>query len=314
VGELFNRAKDKILESKASFLNRGSGWRFVSVEKLDIPFARYVPFRGASYIPLPEKLASKKTIVNMQNRDVECFKWCITRSLNPVDRDSERITTALREQAQQLDWTGIDFPVAADDNTLAKFERHNNVGVNVFGYENQVFPIYLSKQQNAIDLLLISDGNMQHYCWIKNFNKLMSVRTGKSHNAMRYCRRCMLGYREQASLDRHEEYCSKEGALKIELPEPGTMLAFKSYWRSMRVPFIIYADFESFIRPIYTCEPDSSKSNTNKFQKHTPNSFTFQIKCFDNSIYQQDPVIYTAEDDDEDIAQVFIDTLEANIK
>ena len=107
MGELFNRAKDKILESKASFLNRGSGWRFVSVEKLDIPFARYVPFRGASYIPLPEKLASKKTIVNMQNRDVECFKWCITRSLNPVDRDSERITTTLREQAHQLDWTGI---------------------------------------------------------------------------------------------------------------------------------------------------------------------------------------------------------------
>jgi len=37
----------------------------------------------------------------------------------------------------------------------------------------------------------------------------------------------------------------------------------------MRVPFIVYADFESFYKAISECQPDPSESYTNKYQKHT---------------------------------------------
>jgi len=130
----------------------------------------------------------------LENDDEECFKWCITRALNPVERHSGRITKALREQAEKLNWSGIEFPVAADANIINKFERNNAISVTVFGYEKVIFPIYLFKLQDdikpVVDLLLIANYiNKKHYCWIKNFNRLMAARTEKSCNSMHYCNR-----------------------------------------------------------------------------------------------------------------------------
>ena len=124
----------------------------------------------------------------------------------------------------------------------------------------------------------------------------------------------MIGYRRIEALNKHSEYCSQHAAQTIELPEPGTMLSFKNYNRSMRVPFIVYADFESFIKPIDTCQPDPSLSYSYTHQKHIPSSFCYYVKCFDDSLYQQDPVTYTANSEDDDIAMVFVDSLEETIK
>ena len=131
---------------------------------------------------------------------------------------------------------------------------------------------------------------------------------------MHYCKRCLIGYRSIDSLNRHGEYCSQHDAQKIELPSYGTMLKFKNYQRSMRVPFIVYADFESFIKPLNTCQPNSKESYTTKFQKHVPSSFCYYIKCFDDDVYSQEPAVYTAQREDDDIAQIFVNTLEDNIK
>src|SRR6218665_1088681 len=95
-----------------------------------------------------------------------------------------------------------------------------------------IFPINVSIQRdititNVVELLLISDGERKHYCLIKNFNRLIALRTEKSHNSMHYCRRCLIGYRRIEALNKHSEYCSQHAAQKIELPEPGTMLSFK---------------------------------------------------------------------------------------
>src|SRR6218665_230575 len=73
---------------------------------------------------------------------------------------------------------------------------------------------------------------------------------------MHYCRRCLIGYRRMEALNQHSEYCSQHAAQKIELPDPETMLAFKNYNRAMRVPICVYADFESFIKSIDTCQQD----------------------------------------------------------
>src|ERR1043165_1387630 len=180
--EVYSKAIEKITKSMASFQMRGSNWRFVSVVKLDINTVVYKPLKGSSFIPLPPELASKKVIINMQNDDDECFKWCITRALNPVKDNPHRITKDLIKQSAELDWSGIEFPVRADANILTKFERNNNINVNVFGYENDVYPLYISKHESGryVDLLLISDGEKMHYCWIKNFNGLMTRRTEKS--------------------------------------------------------------------------------------------------------------------------------------
>ena len=58
---------------------------------LDLHTLKYEPLGGSSYIPIPAFLAAKKAIINLRNEDDECFKWAITRALNPVEENSERI-------------------------------------------------------------------------------------------------------------------------------------------------------------------------------------------------------------------------------
>src|ERR1043165_517885 len=100
VNEIYNKAKDKIMETMASFQMRGSNWRFRAVVKLDINTVIYKPLKGSSYIKLPEELASKKAIINLKNNDDECFKWSITRALNPTDDNPHRITRDLIKQSE----------------------------------------------------------------------------------------------------------------------------------------------------------------------------------------------------------------------
>ena len=82
----------------------------------------------------------------------------------------------------------------------------------------------------------------------------------------------------------------------------------------MRVPFIVYAYFEFFTPQLSTCQTNLDKSYTNRYQKHTPSGFCYHIKCFDDTLYFQEPVTFVKEYDDDDVAQIFIDTLEKNIK
>ena len=66
---------------------------------------------GGTYVSLPKFLASKKALINMtfknmkrRNEDVQCFKLCIARALNPVKDHPERITGTLEEQAEMLNF------------------------------------------------------------------------------------------------------------------------------------------------------------------------------------------------------------------
>ena len=81
---------ERILENIATFQSGGSQWVFLLIVNLEIHSVRYAPLRGSSYIPLPELLRSKKAIINMKNSDQECFKWCIARAINPVERKGEK--------------------------------------------------------------------------------------------------------------------------------------------------------------------------------------------------------------------------------
>ena len=81
----------------------------------------------------------------------------------------------------------------------------------------------------------------------------------------------------------------------------------------MRVPFIVYADFDSFTPQLSTCQPNPEKSYTNQYQKHIPSGFCYHIKCFDDTLNSQQPVTFINEFSDVD-AQIFMDTLEKNIK
>ena len=89
----------------------------------------------------------------------------------------------------KLNFTGIEFPVSLKD--IDKFEKNNpEIEVNVFGYEKSVHILRINKTdpQNAIDLLFIINEGKQHYCWIKNFSRLLSAQVSKHNGAVYFCK------------------------------------------------------------------------------------------------------------------------------
>ena len=82
----------------------------------------------------------------------------------------------------------------------------------------------------------------------------------------------------------------------------------------MRVPFVVYANFECFIEKLDTRQPNNGETSyTKQYQKHTPSGVTYYIKCFDDKVYIQGPVKYTKQSEDDDIAQTFIEKLVQDI-
>ena len=135
------------------FQMNGSGWTFHSIVSLDIHTVRYKPLRGVTHVPLPKFLAVKEALNNMYFRsekknleDNQCFKWCVARALNPVKKDSSRITKTLQEQAKELIFDEIEVPVSL--KAITKFEKQNpEISINVLGYEDTrkktIFPLII---------------------------------------------------------------------------------------------------------------------------------------------------------------------------
>ena len=84
----------------------------------------------------------------------------------------------------------------------------------------------------------------------------------------------------------------------------------------MKVPFVIYADFEAFLVNMDSCEPDNRSSFTETYQKHKPCGFCYKIVCLEDIFLPESllkPVLYRAKSEDEDVAQIFVDKLEMDI-
>ena len=90
-------------------------------------------------------------------------------------------------------------------------------------------------------------------------------------------------------------------------------LKFINFYKKMKVPFVVYGDFECCGESIDTCSPDKSKSFTNKYANHKPTGFCYIIKFFDENY---EPVIrrYTAKSPDEDVGKIFMVELEKDIR
>ena len=322
LSDLYNTMTSRIFELIQNFNNRGSGWQFDRVEHLDININPYNPISASSYIELPSSLYMKKAIINVKNEnDNECFKWAVTSAVFPAKEHGERLSKQMREDSEKFDWTGIEFPVSLKQ--IDKFENQNNYAINVFGYEKVVYPLRISKKkEQVINLLLIANEETNHFCWIKNMSRLLSSGINNHQHKRHFCYRCLNSFKSEKSLNKHTEYCQNNEEVKIEMPirvddEGNTFpvyIKFNHFHKKMRVPFVVYADFECFTEKIDTCQPDDGKSFTNQYQKHSPSGFSYLIKCFDDDILAPHLRHYTAESPDDNIPQLFIESLEKDIK
>ena len=79
-----NMSRQEILNVIDKWVSEGSGWVIDRIDSHYLNVTLYKPLNGSSYIELPTELRnSKKGLINMKNKDKECFRWCHIRHLNP---------------------------------------------------------------------------------------------------------------------------------------------------------------------------------------------------------------------------------------
>ena len=103
--------------------------------------------------------------------------------------------------------------------------------------------------------------------------------TGNTHGDF-YCLNCFRAYTTENKLESHKKVCQNHDSCCFEMPnEDKKTLKYNHGEKSMKAPFIIYADLESLLEKMDTCYDSSEKSSTTKINKHTPSGYSLFTHC-----------------------------------
>ena len=154
----------------------------------------------------------------------------------------------------------------------------SKIGINMFWYENKiVYPVYLSDQDDTMDLLLISNNFVSHYVYIKDFDRFMFNKTKY------FCKCCLQCFSSKSVLSEHKEDCLLiNGKQNVKL-ESG-FISFKIYSRQISVPFKIYANFKCILKSVDRSIINNDVSYTKNYQDQFPCNFAYKVVCVDNKV------------------------------
>ena len=238
---------------------KGSDFEFDSVNFLYYDFNKTSINRGGSYIDSPKWLTDKKSIINPKNNDNKCFQYAVTLALNldKIKKKTQRVSK-IKPFIEKYNWEDIDFPSTSKD--WKKFESNNEVALNILyvPYNTKKMNIaYKSKnnltQERQMILLMISDGQKLHHLVVKNLSGLLRGITCNHKN--------------------------------VEMPtKNNNIIKYNHGEKSMKLPFVIYADLECLLEKMSTCINNPNESSTTKINKHVPSGYSIFTHCsFDES-------------------------------
>ena len=264
---------------------RGSEFEFDGVNFLYYDFNKTSINKGGSYIDSPKWLKDKKSTINPKNNDDKCFQYAATLALNldKIKKDPQRVSK-IKPFIEKYNWKDIDFPSTSKD--WKKFECNNEVALNILyvPYNTKKINIaYKSKNnlthERQIILLMISDGQKWHYLVFKNLSGLLRGITS-NHKEDFYCLNCFHSYRTENKLESHKKICENHDYCHVEMPtKDNNIIKYNHGEKSMKVPFIIYADLECLLEKMSTCINNPNESSTTKINKHTPSSYSIFTHC-----------------------------------
>ena len=169
------------------------------------------PQKEAGYIDLPKFFKAKGAVINVKNKDNRCFEYAILSAQHneKIKTSHHNRPTLYKDYLNKLNFNDIKFPVSLKD--IDKFEKQNpGIYVNVYGYNKDVHALRLNKKdpQIAIDLLLITNEEKQHYCWIKNFSRLVRSQVTKTKQKIYFCKSCLNYFYSPEMLNDHLPKCN----------------------------------------------------------------------------------------------------------
>ena len=285
---IFDQFVDEVRGEIEAWSERGSGWVVDEILEAFINVARYQPLRGGTYMPLPEKLKSKKAIINVKNRDNMCLRWALRAHLFPARTHVDRISSYPTNDG--LNFEGIDFPTPVSQ--IDRLERQNpNLAMNVFGWDKEQVIVHRISEQDGniprINLMITQKGDNTDYSYVKKLTALLYDRN-RHNDSKHFCERCLHGYSRKELLERHKQECKGllKTATRTEMMKEGeNKMSFTNYYKQMKAPYVIYADFECVLEKIAGCEPSQDKSFTVKTERHEPCGFSYIAVRSDGKLF-----------------------------
>ena len=303
--ELTKKMNEWMLENMRNFQKGRSNWQFLRVERVEIHLDEMTV---GKFIPLPDWLDAKKALTNMKNEnDDECFKYCLGRWKNPVEKNPQRITSLLKKQCEEFNWEGISFPISW--RGIDRFERQNDISVNVLGLDGKEIVTLRKtreKKENHVILFKLKNGENEHFTLVNNLNRLWFGQDSKNKNQRQVCDGCLNSFNSKETLEVHQEFCVDDG-VKAVLPPRKSTVKFKKVQCGTIVPFTIYADFECILEKT----EKRIGEKTTQIQHHIPCSFCFLPVSRVGVEFS--PVFFRGERED-DIGKIFLEKLVEQVK
>ena len=271
---------------------RGSDFVFNGINYFYYDFNMVSISKGGSYIESPKWLKNKKSTVNQKNNDYKCFQYATILALNfdKVTSHPERITKKIKSFINKYNWNDINFLATRKD--WNRFEVNNkSVALNILyvPFNTKKIEIaYKSKynlvRDNQIILLKISNGENWHYLAVKSLSRLLRSITS-NHDGDYYCLNCFHSNRTENKLNAHKKLCENHDYCNIEMPSnDNNLINYNKGEKSLKLPFIIYADLECLLEKISTCYNNPNLSSTSKINQHVPSGYSIFTNCsFDES-------------------------------
>ena len=198
IDEFVMNQRNKFNTEVERFIHKGSNWILSACHTLTLRLVRYIPLQGGSSVfYLPEEIARKQCVLNIEAQGNDCFKYAIVASLFhgqvPQQRNKER-RAQYEPFLSELDFSMVSFPATVED--IIDFQRVNkNIAINALMYTPEpkeghpkVIVLYHPPQsihagRQLAQILLVND----HWLPIISLDRLMS--TGHNHNS--FCSRCL---------------------------------------------------------------------------------------------------------------------------
>ena len=141
----------------------------------------------------------------------------------------------------------------------------------------------LTREKQVI-LLMISKGQNWHYLVVKNLPGLLR-RITSTHKEDFYCLNYFHSYRTKNKLEAHKKICENRDYCRVEMPtKDNNTIKYNHEEKSMKLPFVIYADLECLLEKMSTCINNPNESSTTEINKHTPSCYSIFPHCsFDES-------------------------------
>ena len=162
----------------------------------------------------------------------------------------------------------MEFPVSAKD--IKRFENRNQISINILAIERR--QIYICKKgrnyENALNLMIITEGEQKHYVAIKSLSRLLSKKNSKHDEKQYFCINCLQGFWKEEARNGHTVYCKNNVVVKVEMPHKKPIVEYSDGQFQFKVPFIMYVDFESILEPVQGVGNDPTISSTRGINNH----------------------------------------------